>query len=81
MKLSNIDQFDERFRGYGDDKISFFHAIHKKGARFVVLADHEFVCHVHHKPSSGRISFNYLSHGVRVGQLRQMFNDEIDSSA
>ena len=38
-----LPRYDERFRGYGKNKIQFLHEIAASGAQFIVLP-HVFIC-------------------------------------
>jgi glycosyltransferase-like protein LARGE len=47
---SSVPEYDERFRGYGMNKISHLYHISKKGFKFIVLP-HVFVIAAQHAPS------------------------------
>jgi len=68
-----LPRYDERFRGYGMNKISFFFHLNALNFSFVVLP-HFFVTAVEHKPSeSYEKTFGKQSSVERVNRLKALY--------
>ena len=76
---TGLPLYDERFRGYGFNKVSHLHEVHYKGAVFIVLPDMFIIASKHEKSSSAL-------HWRRSGRdqspmnqrLRRQFLHEVD---
>ena len=82
-----LPKYDERFRGYGMNKIQQLYACNARGLRFVV-EPHVFVAAAEHKRSTswktmysadGATALKNCEHPVRVAMIWGRFKEEISS--
>jgi hypothetical protein len=73
---ANVPRYDERFRGYGLNKVSHLYAVAAAGATFHVWPAHFVVAEEHAKSASWGAVFSHKAkcvHRVRVAHLYQRF--------
>ena len=77
---ASLPRYDERFRGYGMNKIAHLYEVAARGARFVVLP-HVFLCaHEHERSDAYRRVFGQdrdPTHAVRISMLWGAFKCQV----
>jgi len=75
-----LPAYDERFRGYGLNKVSHLYAVATQGARFLVLPNHFVAAHEHAKSSSWQSIYGAeadVMHRMRLTALWRRFKAEL----
>jgi len=75
-----LPAYDERFRGYGLNKVSHLYAVAAQGARFLVMPSHFVAAHEHPKSSSWQTIYGQNAEVVqrmRLAALWRRFKAEL----
>jgi glycosyltransferase-like protein LARGE len=85
MARKNVPEYDERFRGFGMNKISHLYSVAAQGTSFQVLRSHFVIARDHAKSSSWEKNFGEsasilesLRSKTKIANLYQRFKQDID---